>query len=60
MINTAPQGSNGVNVREKYFNTINLAMEEVGVHVPGGATCGFSFFFIVVLPFGLFLLIVYC
>ena len=24
MINTAPQGSNGVNGREKYFYTINL------------------------------------
>ena len=26
IINTAPQGSNSVNGREKYFNTINLVV----------------------------------
>ena len=42
MINKAPQGSNSVNVREKYFKTINFKIQIVQWS-HGPVVCGLTF-----------------
>ena len=66
MINTAPQGSNSVNGREKYYKIINFIAIRCGGSWrkfwaagsdPAMATSSFFFSFIVFLPFGFLLFI---